>query len=61
MANEIEAPMAFISRMRSQFQKPGQSLPDFAKELHALTPDDKRWFVEQFNREGMPTDFPKNA
>lgn len=56
-----ETRMNFLGRMRQQFQRPAQTLQEFANEIKQLTPEDKAWLVERFNAEGMPTDPPKTA
>lgn len=33
---------------------PGQSMSQFAAELKQLTPEDRQWFVNEFNKNGMP-------
>jgi hypothetical protein len=39
-------------------RKEGQSMGEFAAELKTLTHDDKVWFANEFNKNGMPTDMP---
>lgn len=49
----------FVGRMAEYYgRKPGQTMPEFAGELKALTHDDKKWFVKEFNKMGLPTDEP---
>lgn len=43
-------------RLRMFFgQKPGQSLKEFMEEVKTLNEDDKLWFLNEFNRMGLPT------
>jgi hypothetical protein len=32
-------------------KREGQQLPDYAKEIKALTPEDRQWFAERFKVE----------
>jgi hypothetical protein len=52
--------MSFTARLKDFFgYLPGQSLSDFAKEIRALTTEDKLEFHAAFNALGMPTEMPK--
>lgn len=47
-------PKSFAARCAEFFgRKPNQSISEFAAELKQLTDDDKRWFIEQFNKLGL--------
>lgn len=49
----------FVGRMLEFFgRKPGQSAGEFSAELRALSDADKLWFVDQFNKSGLPTTQP---
>lgn len=52
-------PVAFTVQMSRTFKREGQTTSDFARELKALTPQDKQDFCDWFNAAGQPTESPK--
>lgn len=46
--------MTFVAAIRSFFgQKPGQTMPEFAQELKALTPEDRVYFINELRTAGI--------
>lgn len=56
-------PMAFAKRMKEFFGlRPDQTgTGDFIKEIKELSLQDRVWFANEFNRQGMPTVVPTGA
>lgn len=55
----METPKTFAVRMSETFRDKSKPATEFMAELRALTYEDKVWFANQFNKEGMPTEMPK--
>ena len=49
---------SFTSIMKDVFQLPGQGLMEFAKELRALSFEDKKWFADALINEGYKFTYP---
>lgn len=55
----MEERKSFMGRILAYYgRRAGQSAGEFSAEIRALTDDDKRWFVAEFNKMGLPTDLP---
>jgi len=51
--------MGFTSRMKDFFgYRLGNTMTDFFAEIKALSYEDKCWFWDEFNKQGMPTTKP---
>lgn len=53
--------MKFASAMGKAFRKTGQALSEFASELKALSPEDKKWYHKELNAAGYECEEPASA
>lgn len=50
--------MKFLVAMKNTFQRPGQTLKEFAAEISALSYEDKKWYAAELNKAGIECEQP---